>query len=62
MHLLIRSPPQQLYVTPSMLQVAPFPTENAMRAIMTTVGDLTTTVASYQAQAEHQIALLTQLV
>ena len=59
MHSPTRSPPQQLFVSPSKLRAAPFPTEDVMRAILTTAEDITTTVASNQAYAARQIAVLT---
>ena len=62
MHSQACSPPQQLSVSPSTLRAAPFPTEDAMCALLTTVGNLTATVASNQAYAARQIALLTQLM
>ena len=62
MHSPTRSPPQQLFVSPSKLLAAPFPIEDAMCALLTTVGDLTTTVASNQAYDARQIAVLTQLM
>ena len=58
----MHSPARSIPASPSMLRAAPFPTEEVMRALMTTVGDRATTVASHQTQTEHQIALLTQLV
>ena len=62
MHSPTRSPPQQLFVSPSKLLAAPFPTEDAMRAPLTTVGHLTTTVASNQAYTARQIEVQTQLM
>ena len=62
MHSQAWSPPQQLSVSPSTLLAAPFPTEDAMCALLTTVGNLTATVASNQAHAARQIALLTQMM
>ena len=62
MHRPTRSSLQKLFVSPSKLLAAPFPIEDAMRALLTTVGDLTTTVASNQAYDARQIAVLTQLM
>ena len=59
MHSPVRSHAQQIHASPSMLRAAPFHNEEVMRALMTTVGDLTTTVASHQAQS---VVLLSQLV
>ena len=62
MHLPVRSPARQIPACPSMLRAAPFHTEEVMRALMTTVGNLATTVTSHQAQTDTQVALLTQLM
>ena len=45
-----------------MLKAVAFQPEEATCVLMTTVGALTTTVASNQAHTARQIALLTQLV
>ena len=62
MHSLARSSPQRIPVSSSMLRAVVFHPEEAMQALLTAVSALTTTVASNQAHAERQIALLTQLV
>ena len=61
-HSPVHSHPRQIPESPSMLLAAPFPTEEVMRALMTTVGDLAATVTSNQAQTDSQAALLTQLM
>ena len=58
-HSPVRSPAHQIPARHSMLLAAPFHTEVVMCALMTKVDDLTTTVASHQAQT---VALLSQLV
>ena len=58
----MHSPARSIPASPSMLRAAPFPTEEVMLALMTTVGNLAATVASHQTQTDHQIALLSQLV
>ena len=42
-----------ILASPSMLRAAVFPTEEVMRAMMTTVGDLTASVASHTAQTDN---------
>ena len=59
-HSQVHSPAHQIPASPSMLLAAPFPTEEVMRALMTTVGGLAATVSSHQAQTVPLASRLAQ--